>query len=60
MVLALATATVSFTVYGPLLMTRLFGVGPLTAGFMVATESIAWTLAALAFARARRRRRSPR
>jgi MFS family permease len=52
MVLTLATATVSFTVYGPLLMTRLFHVSPLTAGFMVATESIAWTLAALAFARA--------
>jgi MFS family permease len=52
MVLTLATATVSFTVYGPLLMTRLFHVGPLTAGFMVATESIAWTLAALVFARA--------
>jgi MFS family permease len=52
MVLALATATVSFTVYGPLLMARLFGVGPLTAGFMVAAESVAWTLAALAFARA--------
>ena len=52
MVLTLATATVSFTVYGPLLMSRLFDTSPLTAGFMVATESIAWTLAALAFARA--------
>lgn len=52
MVLTLATATVSFTVYGPLLMSRLFDVSPLTAGFMVATESIAWTVAALAFARA--------
>ena len=51
MVLALATATVSFTVYGPLLMMRLFDVSPLTAGFMIATESIAWTLAALAVAR---------
>jgi MFS family permease len=51
MVLALATATVSFTVYGPLLMTRLFAVSPLVAGLMIATESIAWTLAALAFAR---------
>jgi hypothetical protein len=52
MVLALATATVSFTVYGPLLMTRLFDVSPLVAGFMIATESVAWTLAALAVARA--------
>jgi MFS family permease len=52
MVLALATATVSFTVYGPLLMARLFGVTPLGAGLMVAVESFAWTLAALVFARA--------
>lgn len=52
MVLTLATATVSFTVYGPLLMARLFAVGPLVAGLMVATESVAWTLAALAVARA--------
>jgi MFS family permease len=50
MVLSLATATISFTVYGPLLMTRLFHVLPVTAGFMVAVESVAWTLAAVAFA----------
>ncbi len=52
MVLALATATVSFTVYGPLLMAKLFGTTPLAAGFMVASESVAWTLAAIVFARA--------
>jgi MFS family permease len=50
MVLALATATVSFTVYGPLLLARLYGVSALTAGFLVAIESVAWTLAAIAFA----------
>lgn len=50
MVLSLATATVSFTVYGPLLMAKLFHVVPLTAGFMVAIESVAWTLAAIVFA----------
>jgi hypothetical protein len=50
MVLSLATATVSFTVYGPLLMAKLFHVVPLTAGFMVAVESVAWTLAAIVFA----------
>jgi len=33
-------------------MTRLFDVSPLVAGFMIATESVAWTLAALAVARA--------
>ena len=32
MVLTLATATVSFTVYGPLLMTRLFDVEPAHGG----------------------------
>lgn len=51
MVLALSTATVSFTVYGPLLLARLFGVGPFAAGLLVASESVAWTLAALAVAR---------
>jgi MFS family permease len=50
MVLSLAAATVSFTVYGPLLLARLFGVAPLLAGLLVATESISWTLAAIATA----------
>jgi hypothetical protein len=40
MVLALSIATVSFTVYGPLLMETLFGVTPLVAGFMIAVESV--------------------
>ncbi|MGH7894156.1 MAG: MFS transporter [Candidatus Binatia bacterium] len=52
MVLSLATATVSFTVYGPLLMVQLFHVVPFTAGFVVAIESVAWTLAAIVVARA--------
>ena len=38
MILALSIATVSFTVYGPLLMEMLFGVTPLVAGFMIAVE----------------------
>jgi MFS family permease len=50
MVLALSVATVSFTVYGPLLMETLFGATPLVAGFMIAVESVSWTLAAIAFA----------
>ena len=50
MILALSTATVSFTVYGPLLMEMLFGVTPLLAGFMIAAESVAWTLAAIVVA----------
>jgi len=47
MVLALSTATVSFTVYGPLLMEILFAATPLTAGLMIAVESISWTIAAI-------------
>ncbi len=55
MVLALSAATVSFTVYGPLLMETLFGATPLVAGFMIAVESVSWTLAAIVFAGAGRR-----
>jgi hypothetical protein len=51
-VLLLTMATVSFTVYGPLFMARLFGVSPLLAGLLVAMESVAWTLAAIATANA--------
>jgi MFS family permease len=50
MVLALAASTTPFGTYGPLLLGLLFGVGPLTAGYMVALESIAWTLASIATA----------
>jgi len=50
MVLALSIATVSFTVYGPLLMETLFGVTPLVAGVMIAVESVSWTIAAIVFA----------
>jgi hypothetical protein len=50
MILALSIATVSFTVYGPLLMAMLFGVTPLIAGGMIAVESVSWTLAAIVFA----------
>lgn len=52
MVFAFAASTVSFAVYGPLLMAALFGTTPLTAGLLVAAESVAWTLAAMALANA--------
>jgi MFS family permease len=57
-VLLLTMATVSFTVYGPLLLARLFGVSPLLAGLLVAAESVAWTLAAIATANAPAHRES--
>jgi len=47
MVFCLAAATVSFTVYGPLLMESLFGVTPFLAGLMIAVESVSWTIAAI-------------
>ncbi len=40
-------ATISFTVYGPLLMHILFGVSPLSAGYIIALQSIGWTVLAI-------------
>ena len=53
MTFAFAAATISFTTYGPLLMQLLYGADPLTAGYIVTLESIAWTVAAIAVAGAR-------
>jgi len=50
MILAMSTATVSFMIYGPYLMETLHGVSPLTGGFVLAVESVAWSLAAIVFA----------
>jgi MFS family permease len=50
MVLTLSIATMPFTVYAPLIMELLHGVGPLAVGYIMATESIAWTVAALLIA----------
>lgn len=47
MILAMATATVSFTIYGPYLMETLHGVLPLTGGLLLASESVAWALASI-------------
>lgn len=48
MILCLSAATIAITAYGPLLVTELHGVAPLTAGYIVASASIAWTVAAVA------------
>jgi MFS family permease len=50
MVLALAAATTPFGTYGPLLLGLLFGTSPLTSGYLVAVEAIAWSVAAAATA----------
>jgi MFS family permease len=42
-----ATATIAFTVYSPVLLTSLAGANPLLCGYMIAIESISWTVATL-------------
>ncbi len=47
---ALAAAAMGFSVYGPALLQKLFGLTPLQAGYAAGLESIGWTVAALAVA----------
>ena len=47
MLSSLFMATISLTVYGPLLMYIIFGATPLMAGYIIALESLAWTLTAI-------------
>lgn len=51
MMLLLSVATPAFLIYGPLLMIAFHGIGELAAGYAVAFESVAWTLAAIAVGR---------
>ncbi|MCR5856082.1 MFS transporter [Mesorhizobium sp. J428] len=44
MVAALSVSTVSFAIYAPLLLTSLHGVPVLTTGYIIAAESIAWSI----------------
>jgi MFS family permease len=53
LVLAFCTANVSFALYGPLLLERLHGIGPLGAGYLLSLESVAWSVAAVLTARTR-------
>lgn len=56
MVFAMSAASISLTVYGPLLMTYLHGVSALTAGYVIACSSISWTVAAILVSGAPERR----
>jgi len=49
MVFAASAATMSFLVYGAFLLDVLHAVSPLTAGYILAMESVAWGVAAVAF-----------
>ncbi|MEO1193856.1 MAG: MFS transporter [Pseudomonadota bacterium] len=51
MVIALSMATIGFLIYGPLLLAELHGISALTGGYIVAMESVAWTIAAMAVGR---------
>ena len=47
MISSLFMATISLTVYGPLLMYIIFGAAPLVAGYIIAFESLGWTTVAI-------------
>jgi MFS family permease len=47
---ALAAAAMGFSVYGPALLQKLFGLTPLQAGYAAGLESMGWTIAALVVA----------
>jgi len=47
MMSALFMGTISLTVYGPLLMYIIFGAEPLVAGYIIALESLGWTVTAV-------------
>lgn len=51
-VLALSAAVIGFSVYGAALLQARLGLSPLKAGYVVASESIGWTLTALLASRA--------
>ena len=50
--LSLSTAAIGFSVYGAALLQARLGLTPLQAGYVVASESVGWTLTAILVARA--------
>lgn len=48
--LALGTAIMSFTVYGPFFLQRIHGMSALGAGYVMAAEAVAWSTMAMVFA----------
>lgn len=49
MILCASMATMSFLVYGPFFLELLYGVSPLAAGYIVASEAVAWGTCAILF-----------
>lgn len=52
MVAAFSVATCSFSIYGPLILTSLHGISVLTTGYIIAAESIAWSVLSILVANA--------
>lgn len=50
MIAAFSVATCAFAVYGPLLLTTLHGIPILVAGYIIAAESISWSIFSIAVA----------
>ena len=52
MIAAFSIATCSFAIYGPLILTSLHGISVLTTGYIIAAESISWSLLSILVANA--------
>ena len=52
LVAAFSVATCSFAVYGPLILTSLHGIPVLTTGYIIAAESISWSILSILVANA--------
>jgi MFS family permease len=52
MIAAFSVATVSFGLYAPLILTNLHGISLLTTGYIIASESIAWSVLSILVANA--------
>jgi len=50
MTLVYSAALMSFVVYGPIVLTKVYGLTPLATGFVLITESLAWSISAIIFA----------
>ncbi|MBX3574688.1 MAG: MFS transporter [Mesorhizobium sp.] len=59
MVATLSVSTVSFAIYAPLLLTSLHGIPVLTVGYIIAAESIAWSILSILVAGAPPRHERP-
>jgi MFS family permease len=53
MVAAFSVATISFGLYAPLILTNLHGMALITTGYIIASESIAWSVLSILVANAR-------